>query len=252
MTRLLREGDTRCRCRWSLAMNSKLPLTDVYPKSLNPPSQAAADNDTATVATDKSIPRINGYEITEEVGRGGMGVVYRAIHNASGRVVALKTILSSPRQLETRLRRFRTEAAVERLMHHPNIVEVVEVGEQDGCMYIAMEFVDGPDLAKKLAGGPLPVKEAIRLAADIAAAVQHLHDASVIHRDLKPANILLAPDGTAKIVDFGLAKLHDPACPDHEQTASGIMIGTLGYMPPEQLFGSADKDAPTVDIYGIS
>jgi serine/threonine-protein kinase len=196
-------------------------------------------------------PVFDGYEVLSEIGRGGMGIVYRARQLPSGRLVAIKMMLDAPGRFASRLTRFHIEAAAVRRLHHPNIVDVIDAGGNDGRSYIVMELVEGPDLAKKLAAGPLAPREAIQLAMGIAAAVQHAHDAGVVHRDLKPANILLDRDGIPKVTDFGLAKIRDDFQADNGQTASGLMIGTLGYMAPELLLGHNANFHPAADIYGI-
>lgn len=196
-------------------------------------------------------PVFDGYEVLSEIARGGMGIVYRARQLPSGRLVAIKMMLDAPGRFASRLSRFHIEAAAVRRLHHPNIVDVIDGGDKDGRSYLVMELVDGPDLAKNLVAGPLAPREAVQLAAGVAAAVQHAHDAGVVHRDLKPANILIAPDGTPKVTDFGLAKIRDDIQADHGETASGVMIGTLGYMAPELLLGHNAKFCPAADIYGI-
>src|SRR4051794_35747572 len=156
---------------------SEPPATGVWPA---PESAAAIE-----------LPTVPGYELLEEVGRGGMGVVYKARHAATDRVVALKVLrdgaFAGPRERE----RFRIEAEAAARMRHPNIVEVYEVGEHAGRPYFAMEFVEGGGLDRHLAGRPLPPAEAAELIRTLALAVAHAHERKVIHRDLKPANVLL-------------------------------------------------------------
>jgi serine/threonine protein kinase len=232
-------------------MNHDPPATDVFSMPHQAPSGGFSDSDGWITVTDQPVPRIKGYELHEAIGRGGMGIVYRATHLESTKPVALKLMINSPVGLAMRARRFQTEGAIERLLDHPNIVQVVDVGECRGWAYIAMELVDGPDLANRLLSGPLDPRESARIASGIAAAIHHAHQAGVIHRDLKPANILIAPDGTPKVTDFGLAKVQAPANCNYGQTASGVMIGTLGYMAPEQMLGNGAGFSPAVDIYGL-
>jgi WD40 repeat protein len=189
---------------------------------------------------------VPGYEVLSELGRGGMGVVYRARQTKLGRVVALKMILSGAHAGADDLARFRTEAeAIARLLH-PNIVQVYEVGEHDGLPYFSLEYCGGGTLERKLAGTPLPPAEAAALVETLAHAMQAAHERGVIHRDLKPANVLLAEDGTPKITDFGLAKKLD----EQSQTATGAVMGTPSYMAPEQAGGGKDL-GPACDVYAL-
>jgi serine/threonine-protein kinase len=176
------------------------------------------------------IVSVAGYEILGELGRGGMGVVYKARQIKADRLVALKMILAGAHASAADLARFQTEAQAVARLQHPNIVQIYEVGEQDGLPFFSLEFCAGGSLEKKLGGVPLKPKEAVRLTETLARAMQAAHEAGIVHRDLKPANVLLAKDGTPKITDFGLAKKLDEA----GQTASGAIMGTPSYMAPEQ------------------
>jgi tetratricopeptide (TPR) repeat protein len=216
-----------------------------------------------------------GYEILSEVGRGAMGVVYRARQKSLGRVVALKMILDGPHAGPRDLARFRAEAAAVARLQHPNIVQIFEVGEQDGRPYLALEFIDGDRLDRKLRGGPLPPRAAAELAETLARAVHYAHERGVVHRDLKPANILLQTTehtenteprqqntslnsslsasvcsvcSVVKITDFGLAKRLDD---DSGRTESGAILGTPSYMAPEQARGRADLVGPAADVYAL-
>jgi serine/threonine protein kinase len=174
-----------------------------------------------------SIP---GYKILATLGRGGMGVVYQARQTKLGRVVALKMILSGAHASADDLARFRTEVEAIARLQHPNIVQIFEVGEQEGKPFFSLEFCAGGSLERKLGGTPLPPRKAARLVETPARAMHAAHQKGVVHRDLKPANVLLAEDGTPKITDFGLAKKLDEA----GQTATGAVMGTPSYMAPEQ------------------
>jgi serine/threonine protein kinase len=193
-------------------------------------------------------PAVPGYELLEVLGRGGMGVVYRARHVRLDRVVALKMILAAEHAGPEREARFRHEAESAARLQHPNIVQVFEVGEHDGYPYLALEYVAGGNLAERLGGLPQPSREAAELIEALARAVQHAHERGVIHRDLKPANVLLAEDGTPKVADFGLAKRLDVTA---AQTQSGELIGTPRYMAPEQALGRAGGIGPATDVHAL-
>jgi WD40 repeat protein/tRNA A-37 threonylcarbamoyl transferase component Bud32 len=188
---------------------------------------------------------VPGYDILAELGRGGMGVVYRARQTKLGRVVALKMILSGAHASEADLARFRTEAEAIARLQHPNIVQIYEVGDNGGLPYFSLEFCGGGSLEKRMNGTPLPPKDAAALVETLARAMRAAHDKGVIHRDLKPANVLLADDGIPKITDFGLAKKIDEA----GQTASGAVMGTPSYMAPEQAGGKGV--GPLADVYAL-
>jgi serine/threonine protein kinase len=206
-----------------------------------PPSPGPAD-------TGRARPAVPGYEILGELGRGGMGVVYKARHLKLDRIVALKMILAGAGAEEHDLARFRTEAEAVARLQHPNIVQIHEVGEVDGLPYFSLEFCEGGSLAAQLHGTPVPPREAARLVKILADAMQAAHQAGIVHRDLKPANVLLAAEGTPKITDFGLAKKLDESV---AQTASGAVMGTPMYMAPEQARGEAKNVGPAADVYAL-
>jgi tetratricopeptide (TPR) repeat protein len=192
-------------------------------------------------------PTLPGYEVLGELGRGGMGVVYRARQVALDRVVALKMIRAGGQAGEEERARFRTEAEAVARLQHPHIVQIHEVGEQGGLAYFFLEFCPGGSLDKKLAGTLLPPAAAAALVEKLARAMQAAHEKGVLHRDLKPANVLLAEDGTPKITDFGLAK----KLGEVGQTQSGAVIGTPSYMAPEQAGGKPGAVGPTADVYAL-
>jgi serine/threonine protein kinase len=191
------------------------------------------------------MPTVAGYEILAKIAKGGMGVVYKARQRRLERLVALKMILSGDHATEAELIRFRTEGEAIARLHHPNIVQIHEVGEHDGLPFFSMEFCAGGSLEKKLAGTPLPPRDAASLVQTLAGAMQAAHEKSVIHRDLKPANVLLTEDGTPKITDFGLAKKLD----ETGLTAVGVVMGTPPYMAPEQARGQTV--GPLADVYAL-
>jgi serine/threonine protein kinase len=221
-----------------------------------------------------SWPTIPGYEILEELGRGGMGVVYKARQMSLNRPVALKLIRDAALAGPQDRARFRIEAEAVARMRHPNIVQIHEVGEHQGRPYFAMELVEGGSLEEHLAGQPLPARQAAELVRTLALAVQHAHAQQVVHRDLKPANILLqgleigdqglgssspisstrplipSPQSLIpKITDFGLAKRLDSE--STAWTRDGAILGTASYMAPEQAAGRVRDIGPAVDVYAL-
>ena len=190
---------------------------------------------------------IPGYEILGELGRGGMGVVYKARHTKLGRLVALKMILAGGHAGESELARFRTEAEAIARLQHPNIIQIHEIGEHEGKPFFSLEYCSGGSLSQKINGTPLQPREAAQIMETLARAMHAAHTQGIIHRDLKPANVLLLKDGTPKITDFGLAKKLD----DVGQTQSGAIMGTPSYMPPEQAAGKTKELGPAADIYAL-
>lgn len=194
-----------------------------------------------------------GYEVLDEIGRGGMGVVYRARQLGLGRIVALKRMHALSPSAEERSR-FRREAESIARLIHPNIVQVFDFGEQDQVPFLALEYVDGRTLAQRLSAHPPSPRQAAELVEILARAVDCAHRAGIIHRDLKPGNILLAEEpsspqswGIPKITDFGLARTVDAV----SHTVSGMIQGTPGYMAPEQITATAAAIGPAVDIYSL-
>jgi hypothetical protein len=187
------------------------------------------------------------YEILSELGRGGMGVVYKAWQKSLKRTVALKMIRGGAHAGREDLGRFKTEAESVARLRHPNIVQIHEVGEQDGLPYFSLEFVEGGTLADRVAGTPLDGTAAARLVQTLAEAVHHAHVNGVVHRDLKPGNVLLTADGTPKVTDFGLAKRLDEA----GQTQSNSILGTPSYMAPEQAAGKNKEVGAPADVYAL-
>jgi serine/threonine protein kinase/tetratricopeptide (TPR) repeat protein len=191
---------------------------------------------------------VAGYEILGELGRGGMGVVYKARQLGLNRLVALKMVLAGAHASEGQLARFFVEAEAVAGIQHPNIVQIHDVGTHDNLPYFSLEFVDGGSLAQKLGGKPQPPKEAARLLEAITRGVVCAHQRGIIHRDLKPANVLLTREGIPKITDFGLAKRLEG---DSSQTKSGTLMGTPSYMAPEQAAGKIREVGPLSDQYAL-
>ena len=188
------------------------------------------------------------YELHEEIGRGGMGVVYRATQKSLGRTVALKMLLRRDLASAADLARFRSEAEAAARLDHPGIVSIFEVGECDGHPFYSMQFVEGTTLARRLAAGRMPPREAAALLAKVADAVQAAHDRGVLHRDLKPSNILIDAVGEPHVSDFGLAKRLEG---DASVTHTGAILGTPCYMSPEQAAGSRGDVGPTSDVWSL-
>ncbi len=207
-----------------------------------PPVEGLAERFTASAS---AIP---GYHIEGILGRGGMGVVYKARHLALKRVVALKMILSGGHAGEGERQRFRAEAEAVARLQHPNIVQVHEVGEHEGLPYAALEFVEGGTFAQRLKRGPVSPREAAEVIATLAGAMHLAHSRNIIHRDLKPANILLDANGSPKVTDFGLARQLDS---DIGQTQTGTALGTPSYMSPEQAAGESKHVGPAADVYAL-
>jgi tRNA A-37 threonylcarbamoyl transferase component Bud32 len=190
---------------------------------------------------------VGGYELLEELGRGGMGVVYKARQVKANRVVALKMILAQAHATLEEKVRFQIEAEAVASLAHPHIVQLHEVGENAGLPYFSLEYCEGGAFDRRLASGPLPVREAAELTEKLARAMHYAHLRGVVHRDLKPANVLFTLDGEPKVTDFGLAKTAGAA--DH--TATGVIMGTASYMAPEQASGRTREAGPAADVWAL-
>src|SRR3954465_1040013 len=198
--------------------------------------------------TSKPVEKVSRYEITGELGKGAMGRVYKAVDPTIGRTVALKTMRLDVHGLETdeMLRRFKNEARLAGVLNHGNIVTIYDAGEQDGLFYIAMEYIEGITLHGVLnERKTLSPEEIINISKQICAGLDHAHHHGVIHRDVKPANIMLEPDGTAKIMDFGIAKSGGGL------TSTGQVLGTPNYMAPEQVRGHALDGRTDLFSFGV-
>jgi eukaryotic-like serine/threonine-protein kinase len=211
--------------------------------SLGPSAKAPAE-----IASDRKL--VAGYEIVGELGRGGMGVVYKARQLGLNRTVALKMVLSGVHAGGEQLLRFAAEAQAVAHLDHPNIVRIYEVGEQEGIPFFSLEFVPGGTLANKLDSKPMPDRDAASILEVVSRAVDFAHQKGVVHRDLKPGNILLTDDGEPKIADFGLAKRIDVEG-EGLQTQSGSIMGSPTYMAPEQAAGDNHLIGPATDVYAL-
>ena len=219
------------------------PLVDAYRRSVQ---TGRMDIPTRTPQ------QVGDYTILEELGRGGMGVVYRARHQRLQRVVALKMLIGGSFALHDELARFRVEAEAVARLHHTNIVQIYEIGEYDADTglprpYFTLEFVEGGSLAARAAGRPQAAGQSAAWIEALARATHYAHGQGIIHRDLKPGNVLLTADGQPKICDFGVAKL---VASSDLKTQSGMLVGTAEYMAPEQATGNSTP-GPAVDIYAL-
>jgi WD40 repeat protein/serine/threonine protein kinase len=229
-------------------------------------------HDQSPVSNDPGTRLFPGYEMLGELGRGSIGIVYRARQTRLDRLVALKMLLAGSHAGEDALRRFRTEAEAAARLHHPSIVQIHGIGDQDGRPYLVLELVEGGSLADYLAGTPQPLLLAAQLVETLARTLQYAHGQGIVHRDMKPANVLLAPNrerfaaGNSpipdprtprrpsldaflpKISDFGLAKRLGG---EANQTLDGSVLGTPSYMAPEQAVGRGKEIGPAADVYAL-
>jgi tetratricopeptide (TPR) repeat protein len=231
------------------ALQDSAPLAGLLPSGTSATLAVAnALSRRASPGNGSAFPTIPGYEIESELGRGGMGVVYKARQLRPQRIVALKMIRAGAYADAHELARFRAEAEAVARLQHANVVQVYEVGEHQGLPYFSLEFCTGGSLAERLKGAPLQPPEAARLVEIVARAMQEAHQHHIIHRDLKPANVLLLEDGTPKVSDFGLAKKLDQA---GGPTQTGAILGTPSYMAPEQARGRTQDVGPAADVYAL-
>ena len=214
------------------------------PGTNNPdePSRDAA----ATTAT-SSVPVLSDFEIQEQIGQGGMGTIYRARQRSLDRIVALK-VLDPKRSNATKIGRFQREARAMSELRHPNIVSILQVGEEQGTHYFAMELVTGPTLQEVLDEGRLTIAERMDLVLQVAHGLAYAHAKGVVHRDVKPANVILDDEGTPKVADFGLARHVEE---DVQLTRDGAILGTPYYMSPEQIRGQRGEIGPHTDQFAL-
>ena len=228
------------------------------PSATTPPSPGGDEAVAATgVADFRALPvRIGAFEVTAPLAQGGMGMVYLAHDLRLNRPVALKMLRGGAKPTE--LARLRAEAEAVAMLRHPNIVQIFEVGEEAGLPFLVLEYINGGSLHERLGGQPIPPREAARLLLLVTRAMGRAHEMGIIHRDLKPGNILLQQESgtgtrpplhqvTPKVTDFGLAKV-----PGHPaQTQSGVLLGTLAYMAPEQAAGQTELYSPATDVHAL-
>jgi eukaryotic-like serine/threonine-protein kinase len=188
------------------------------------------------------------YELLEQVGRGGQGVVFRARQKSLNRIVALKVIGLGNWATEAHLKRFRLEAEAAARLEHPGIVPIHEVGERDGSCYFSMKFVEGGQLDEVARREPMPIRRAVELIAKVARTVHYAHEHGILHRDIKPGNILLDAKGEPHLTDFGLARLVES---ESSVTQTLDVLGTPSYMAPEQAMGNNTAVSSATDVYGL-
>ena len=192
---------------------------------------------------------LGDYVLEEEIGRGGMGVVYRSRRIADNRMVAIKMILAGDFASVAERKRFNAEAEAAAMLDHRNITPIFEIGEHKGMPFYCMKFIEGQTLSQRLAAGPLPTRRAALMLQKICNAIQYAHQQGILHRDIKPSNILIDEDGEPFVVDFGLAKQRSRDA--NTLTKSGAVLGTPSYMSPEQAAGAKAQVDTATDIYAL-
>src|SRR6266496_1373347 len=210
--------------------------------------RASASQDKTTVRAAKLLGELGDYELLEEIGRGGQGVVFRARQKSLNRTVALKVISLGQWASKAHLKRFRLEAEAAARLEHPGIVPIHEVGERDGSCYFSMKFVEGGQLDEVARREPIPIRRAVELIAKVARTVHYAHEHGILHRDIKPGNILLDAKGEPHLTDFGLARLVES---ESSVTHTLDVLGTPSYMAPEQAVGNNAAVSSATDVYGI-
>src|SRR5438874_4352950 len=232
--------------------------SDVAPKAFGTAKAGSAKADDsarpaspmpATARRAKMLGDFGDYELLEEIGRGGQGVVYRVHQKSLNRTVALKVIGLGPWATETHLKRFRREAEAAASLEHPGIVPIHEVGERDGQCYFSMKFIEGGQLDEVARREPMSIRQGAELIAKVAHTVHYAHEHGILHRDIKPGNILLDAKGEPHLTDFGLARLVES---ESSVTHTLEVLGTPSYMAPEQAVGNNAAVCSATDVYGLS
>jgi serine/threonine-protein kinase len=209
---------------------------------------AAAHDVKKSAHAPELLGELGDYELLEEIGRGGQGVVFRARQKSLNRTVALKVISLGQWASKAHLKRFRLEAEAAASLEHPGIVPIHEVGERDGSCYFSMKFVEGGQLDEVARREPMPIRRAAELIAKVARTVHYAHEHGILHRDIKPGNILLDAKGEPHLTDFGLARLVES---ESSVTHTLEVLGTPSYMAPEQAVGNNAAVSSVTDVYGL-
>src|SRR5438067_4116054 len=226
----------------------------VVPAKADDHDYAKKDNANATPGKEKTaravelLGELGDYELLEEIGRGGQGVVFRARQKSLNRTVALKVISLGRWAGKAHLKRFRLEAEAAAHLEHPGIVPIHEVGERDGSCYFSMKFIEGGQLDEVARREPIPIRRAVELMANVARTVHYAHEHGILHRDIKPGNILLDAKGEPHLTDFGLARLLET---ESSVTQTLDVLGTPSYMAPEQAVGNNAAVSSATDVYGL-
>src|SRR6266581_2229338 len=242
----------RCVLKIALQMPPEGSVAGVAdPGGMDKPSRgdaaAAPDGKKATRAAEL-LGELGDYELLEEVGRGGQGVVFRARQKSLNRTVALKVISLGQWASKAHLKRFRLEAEAAARLEHPGIVPIHEVGERDGQCYFSMKFIEGGQLDEVTKREPMSIRQAVELIAKVTRTVHYAHEHGILHRDIKPGNILLDQKGEPHLTDFGLARLVES---ESSVTHTLEVLGTPSYMPPEQAVGNNAAISSVTDVYGL-
>src|SRR2546430_2571698 len=209
---------------------------------------AAAGHNKKTAGAAELLGELGDYELLEEVGRGGQGVVFRARQKSLNRTVALKVISLGQWASKAHLKRFRLEAEAAARLEHPGIVPIHEVGERDGQCYFSMKFIEGGQLDEVVKQTPMSIRQAVELITKVARTVHYAHEHGILHRDIKPGNILLDQKGEPHLTDFGLARLVES---ESSVTHTLEVLGTPSYMAPEQAVGNNAAISSVTDVYGL-
>ena len=242
---------TGCVLEAALGMGPDAVAGGADPGCVNKPSRLdenAAPKNKKSARAAELLGELGDYELLEEIGRGGQGVVFRARQKSLNRIVALKVIRLGQWASKVHLKRFRLEAEAAARLEHPGIVPIHEVGERDGSCYFSMKFIEGGQLDEVVRRTPMSIRQAAELIAKVARTVHYAHEHGILHRDIKPGNILLDPKGEPHLTDFGLARLVES---ESSVTQTLDVLGTPSYMAPEQAVGNNEAISSVTDVYGL-
>src|ERR1700745_3782199 len=235
---------TGCVLESALGMSSEAVDAVTAPGLVEKPARAATKSERVA----ELLGELGEYELLEEIGRGGQGVVFRARQKSLNRLVALKVIGLGQWATRAHVKRFRLEAEAAARLEHPGIVPIHEVGERDGSCYFSMKFVEGGQLDEVARREPMSIRRAVELIAKVARTVHYAHEHGILHRDIKPGNILLDAKGEPHLTDFGLARLVEK---EGTGTRTQEVLGTPSFMAPEQAVGNNEAVTNVTDVYGL-